>query len=203
VTTDNNGCQEQLQLTIQEPVRLEVALVALNAPVDNTIALGDSVQLSALITGGGVLSSIVWSPQEGADGSLSVWVSPTLSSRYQVVVTDVNGCRAESDISIQVDRTRKWYIPNAFSPNDDGINDRFMLFAKAGQIRDIRYLRVYDRWGGIVYAQENLSANDLTRGWDGMRNGQPLDTGVYVYFAEIEYTDGERELVKGEVILMR
>jgi gliding motility-associated-like protein len=202
-TTDNNGCTEQLQINIQEPALLEVSLEAANIPGENTIALGDSIQLAAVVTGGSVLSSITWLPIMVPDGTFTVWVRPEVSSTFMVEVIDINGCRAEAAIDIQVDRTRRIYIPNAFSPNDDGVNDRFLIFAKAGQVSQVLHLRIHDRWGGIVFEQSNLYPNDLSQGWDGMRNGQLLNTGVYVYVAEIQYADGIIEVVKGEVVLMR
>ncbi|MCP4269205.1 MAG: gliding motility-associated C-terminal domain-containing protein, partial [Candidatus Brocadiaceae bacterium] len=88
--------------------------------------------------------------------------------------------------------------PNAFSPNGDGFNDYFTLYA-GKSVKMIKLLQIYDRWGGLVFKQETFLTNNEHFGW----NGKNAEVGVYVYFAEVELNDGSKEILKGEVMLIR
>ena len=92
------------------------------------------------------------------------------------------------------------YVPSAFSPNDDGINDTFKAYAEQEII--LTSLLIYDRWGELIFSAANLSTDDFGRGWDGTFRGKPLEDGIYVYV--ISYRRGaEQVLVKGDVSLLR
>jgi gliding motility-associated-like protein len=94
------------------------------------------------------------------------------------------------------------YAPNAFSPNGDGINDRFTVFG-GSDLEQIRSLQVFDRWGGLVYQQESLQPNDQDMAWDGKTKGLLAGEGVYVYSAEIVMNDGKFRTLSGKVSLLR
>ena len=83
----------------------------------------------------------------------SIWVSPTTTSNYSVTIIDENGCSDSDDMTIFVRKDRPVYFPNAFSPNDDGINDVFYIQA-GSNIREIKSFLIFNRWGettdGIV-----------------------------------------------------
>jgi len=95
------------------------------------------------------------------------------------------------------------YIPNIFSPNNDGSND--ILFVSGGaDIESIRSFSIFNRWGELVFEQIDLLPNMPSAGWDGTtRNGQLLNPAVFVYMIEIRFTDGETEVFSGDVVLMR
>lgn len=95
------------------------------------------------------------------------------------------------------------YVPNAFSPNDDGINDVFIVFTGASCIKEIKSFHVFSRWGEEVFKNFNFPANDFAYGWDGTFRGKPMDTAVFAWFAEVEFGDGRVELFKGDVTLLR
>lgn len=94
------------------------------------------------------------------------------------------------------------FVPTAFSPNDDGVNDRFTLFGKVGEFI-IEELRVFTRWGESIFIASDLPPNDLSRGWDGTREGTPLNSAVFVYWARVRYSNGEVGLLKGDLTLLR
>ncbi len=87
------------------------------------------------------------------------------------------------------------YIPNIFSPNNDGQNDK--LFVRGQQIESLHFI-IYNRWGNLVY-----ESNDINHGWDGTQNGKKSETGVYVYRAEVTFKDGETLVKRGNVTLVR
>ncbi|MEM8582684.1 MAG: gliding motility-associated C-terminal domain-containing protein [Bacteroidota bacterium] len=94
------------------------------------------------------------------------------------------------------------FAPTAFSPNDDGVNDRFTLFGEAGEFA-IEELRIFTRWGESVFVAFDLPPNDLSRGWDGTFRDSPLSSGVYIYRAQVRYESGTTGLLKGDVTLIR
>ena len=93
------------------------------------------------------------------------------------------------------------YVPNAFSPNDDGRNDLFLpYFDPNYSILDFE-LKVFDRWGGLVFASE-----DPKEGWNGKIKGQKADTALFVYLLQFTYKDQSEyfeQMVYGEVNLIR
>ena len=71
------------------------------------------------------------------------------------------------------------------------------------EIEAVSLFQVFDRWGALIYEQQNFQANDETFGWNGNYNGEPMNNGVYVYFAEVQFTNGTTGILKGEVLLLR
>jgi len=94
-------------------------------------------------------------------------------------------------------------VPNAFSPNGDGANDVFQIFAKPGTVKKIKSFLVFSRWGETVYQYFNFQPNNQDYGWDGMYRGQQMKPAVFAWFAEIEFTDGKTEVFEGDVTLVR
>ncbi len=101
------------------------------------------------------------------------------------------------------------YIPNAFSPNDDGNNDVFAVYTTDAVVR-IRSMQIFDRWGQLVFMGENFAptlggSNSSIKqsGWDGTFRGQPAAQDVYVYLIDAEFADGTVQQYKGDVTLLR
>jgi len=91
------------------------------------------------------------------------------------------------------------YIPNAFSPNGDLVNDNFRVYAKERIVSSIASLSIYDRWGGQVYIESNLDINSNNGWW----TGESLPQGTYAYIVELELFNGTIETVVGDVLLLR
>ncbi|MCB0637936.1 MAG: gliding motility-associated C-terminal domain-containing protein, partial [Lewinella sp.] len=175
---DVNGCQEDLPLSIPQP-----PIVTVTLPNEVVVELGDSTtQLMPQVTPSGVYSYL-WTPSEflSSDTVRNPFVFPETSLEYTLVVTNENGCTAQGMVFVELDANRNVYIPNIFSPNGDGRNDEFRVFACRG-VRSVNYVRLFDRWGGIVYENDDLDPNclDGIKLWDGQKNGRPLNPGVYV-----------------------
>ncbi len=129
-------------------------------------------------------------------------VSPLVSSTYTVTIEDENGCLGFDQITIFVDKNTPVFVPNAFSPNNDGINDRFQVFAHESIVEVLEF-RVFNRWGDMVYAQENFHPLDTDKGWDGKFNGQMLNPDVFVYYVSFKRVDGTILQMSGEVNLVK
>jgi gliding motility-associated-like protein len=120
--------------------------------------------------------------------------------RNEAVGLTEEPCLEELFISVP-QRDCPVYLPTAFSPNSDGINDQFQLFASTEFTGTVRSLRVYDRWGGLVF--EAADAATALAGWDGRVNGIAAAAGTYVYLLEIEGNEGTLIEQRGAVVLLR
>lgn len=110
----------------------------------------------------------------------------------------VHGC--DSLVLLQLS-FYKVYFPSAFSPNGDGINDKFNLMG-GSDLSLISSLRVYDRWGGLVFEKQSFSP-DGQDGWDGMVKGRPAPVGLYAFTAVVKMDDNQERPISGTVQLMR
>lgn len=202
---DANGCEEMIEVTLEAPEPLTAVLVAKNQ-VDNddpVVALGDSVQIQVLLSKEDGITNLIWEPEEtNCPGCTSIWVSPTATTSYSVRVSDIAACEATASITIRVDRTPKIFVPNAFSPNNDGKNDFFVINAALEQVNVINSFQILDRWGNLVFQRDNFMPNDEQYAWDGTFRGQLVNSGVYVYFAEITLQDGSLVQTQGEVAVI-
>lgn len=203
VITDANGCFTELSLELIEPTEVAVSLTTSLENNANDINLGESITLQALYDPNIPIDTIIWQPDTIGVGSQdAVTVSPTETTTYSVTITDVNGCSDSDNITVIVRKQRPVFVPSAFSPGDDGTND--FLFPQGGsEIVEIKSFLVFNRWGETVFENYEFLPNNPTEGWDGRFRGQPLNAAVFVYYLEVEFIDGETELFKGDVMLMR
>ncbi len=113
----------------------------------------------------------------------------------QLIVMDHNGCRDTTYSTVEVKPSSSIFIPNAFSPNGDGVNDTFHpLFIKMTGLTVV----ILDRWGKRI-----AEWNDLNGSWDGFYNGSPAQADVYVYHFECTDVNGKKEERIGHVTLVR
>ena len=191
---DDNGCVESQTALVAFPDEVTV-----NLGDDYEINLGETVELEVFTSSNN--AQIEWNV-DTCQACPSFEVTPIFSTNYTVNVLDtLTGCSASDEISVFVSRERKVFIPNAFSPNSDGWNDYFGVFADAKSVRAIRNFRVFNRWGALVFEKDELLVNEETEGWDGWMNGKRMQNGVYIYAVEIEFIDGEVEVFKGDVTI--
>lgn len=196
IVQDRGGCERQFPVSIQIPPELTVSLGNEVLELD----LGDSIQIAATANSRNV--RFRWDHDPSLSGSQTV-VAPQISSHYRVQAEDTETlCRAEAVVFVQVNKRRRVYIPNAFSPNMDGNNDYFFIYG-GNDIVSIASLRVFNREGHLVFQDRDFLPNDPIRSWDGTLNGQKLSSGVYVFVAEIKFVDGLTEIFKGDVALIR
>jgi gliding motility-associated-like protein len=127
-----------------------------------------------------------WSPSKylSCTTCKSPEAKPVEPMNYQVTVTNAFGCTATDTVSIKLFCSEsRIYIPNSFTPNNDGVNDRFSI--KGQGIRVVKYLGIYNRWGELVFERSNFQVDDKNGAWDGRFKGLLVPTGSYVYFAEM------------------
>jgi len=151
------------------------------------------------------IAQITWTPTEGLSCSdcLNPLISPVQTMLYRLTVENKNGCADDATILVRVNKDGGIYIPNAFSPNGDGVNDKFMIYGKPEGVVEIKTFLVFSRWGETVWEYHHFSPNDPAAGWDGTHRGQTMNPAVFAYFAIIEFIDGTVKLYEGDVTLTR
>jgi gliding motility-associated-like protein len=159
----------------------------------------------------GIIDSIVWSP----DSTLSCRkcknpvASPRQTTTYKATIYyGKNGitCTNEAEITITVLTTCNGdivYVPNTFTPNNDGHNDVFRI--RGNGVTKINHFRIFDRWGNKVFEAVDVSPNSDLAGWNGKMNNIGMETnpGVFVYDYEVECVNGQKFSGKGNVTLTR
>ncbi len=193
--TDDNGCT----VTDSVTVNYSSYIPPLNATASpNTIIYeGQSVQLNATAYPNG---TYVWTPPATLNnpGIANPVSSPTEEITYVVTYTDPLGCENSDTITIEVREVTciepEIFIPNAFTPNQDGRND--ILYVRGPTIREL-LLRVYNRWGEKVFETTHPG-----NGWDGTYKGKPVMPGVYDYYLEAVCFDNEKFFKKGNVTVI-
>lgn len=195
---DAFGCTWDTLVTISQPEELLVDLIA----DEEVIQLGDATQLNAAINGN--YTSIKWTNLDslGCPDCLNQTVAPLEMTHYAVRVENENGCTAEDNITIFVAKDRRVYLPNAFSPSANDLNQQYIVFA-GNDVEEILDFKIFDRWGNLVFGDTNFPPNDPKHAWDGTLDGEPLNPAVFGYIVEVLYKDGYREMLKGEIVLIR
>ncbi|MBK8568061.1 MAG: hypothetical protein IPN76_33300, partial [Saprospiraceae bacterium] len=149
---------------------------------------------------------ITWSSTDillNCDNCLTAQARPIEDVLVNYLAVSEAGCVQEGTFFLYFkDRVRpSVYAPNAFSP-DSPFNPGFTLFGN-DLVVEIKYLRVFTRWGEMVVELKNLAPNDPSKGWDGSFRGEKVDPGVFVWVAEVVYRDGSIEVLKGDVTVVR
>jgi len=138
----------------------------------------------------------------GREQALEFSITGLLAADYLLLLRDSIGC--VDTLTFVIPRINcPIYLPNAFSPNDDGINDRFRPQAIGDLEAQVLRFYIFDRWGGFVFKSENRAFADPANGWDGRKGGKILGQGVYTWLLEVAFSDGGKVLMSGDVVLVR
>ncbi len=169
------------------------------------VSAGSTVQLSASISNEVLVSNYIWTPADGlsCDRCFAPIATPTVTTTYTFTATSNYGCTSNADVTVTTfcDQSQV-FIPNTFTPNGDGVNDRFYISAHGVSL--IVRLSVYNRWGELVFQSLNSQPNDAGAGWDGTYKGQVLAPDVFVYVAEVLCDLGQQPFsFKGDVSIVR
>jgi len=203
---DSRGCLHTVSdIFVGEPDELII-----NAGLDDRVEYGGELFLDAVVTGQtpGINLSYQWTwtdttayvatPDE-EDTVIRV-INPTT---FTVNVVDENGCEASDAVVVFIETPRVIVVPTGFTPNGDNINDLLLVHGKSKLVQQINTYQIFDRWGEQLYEANDFFINDTGIGWDGTFAGQPMPAGVYVWFLEVEYVDGQTEVLRGETTLIR
>lgn len=196
---DDNGCEVDTTGSLMAP-DIPVLFMGEKLVVD----LGCDILLPVQ-TNNTNLETIQWTgPGNSLDCNtcLRPYAAPLNDATYYLTVTSVDGCTTSDSLQVLVNKVRDVFIPNIFSPNNDGVNDRFFVQANKS-VALVKSMTVFDRWGAVVFTGTDLPPNDASDGWNGFFNGKLANPGVYLWTAEIEYLDGEVVPFSGDITLLR
>lgn len=194
---DTNGCVSDTML------QLEAAIIPILELGENlTVGLGDSIRINPVAMFGATQYAWAASPDLSCLDCPTPWVYTFYSNGYSLTVTSEDGCTASDSIFVEVQANRRVYFPNAFSPNGDGINDVFSVFAGA-EVKQIKSLDVFSRWGEHVFTLHNFAPNQPGIGWDGIFKGKQMQVSAFAWMAEVEFLDDVVVRFKGDVTVVR
>ncbi|MDB9990246.1 gliding motility-associated C-terminal domain-containing protein, partial [Flavobacteriales bacterium] len=187
---------------VKDSIKVIVApLPILDAGNDAAIETGLAFTLGGSPTGP-INSSYFWTPlinfyNEADSVTPNPEIEVNSTQAYIVFVTDTNGCK--NNDTIKVELVPNIEIPSAFSPNNDGINDRWII--EISELYTNVTLRVYNRWGILVYNNLNNVVGDY---WTGNgKNSKPLTVGTYYFVMEYDGIDGEKNNITGPITIIR
>ncbi|UPK72275.1 PKD domain-containing protein [Chitinophaga filiformis] len=127
---------------------------------------------------------------------------PNLSTTYRVEVENRFGCKATDEVAFKITCNEgAIFLPTAFSPNRDGQNEWF--YPKGRGVKEVVYMRVYDRWGSLVFERMHFQINTANAGWDGTWKNQVAPIGSYVYAIETLCEEGGKFMFTGTVTIVR
>ncbi len=188
VTVSNGSCSDK------DTVKVVVnpSPVA-SVSADVTINPGQSV---VLLAGGGGTYNWVPATNLSCSNCNNPVASPSINTKYCVVVSNANGCTDTACVMVNVDeKCGEVFVPSAFSPDGDGENELHCVYGNC--ILDM-HLVVYDRWGEKIF-----ESNELKKCWDGTYKGEKLNTAVFMYSLEGKLNNGQEIKKKGSISLIR
>lgn len=189
VVTISNECgTEQANITIsQNPL----PFVSLGA---DTAICDDPIQLTI---GKDDFQSIVWSTNETGTSTITIQNDGV----YYVTVTDENDCPNSDTIIVGNNCKNEIWVPSAFTPNGDGINDIFYVRGNPKNTK-IDKMIIFDRWGNNIFEINDILPEDPTFGWNGEFKGKKQQLETYGYLIVVSFKNGKNKQIKGNVTLM-
>ncbi|RMG88945.1 MAG: hypothetical protein D6706_22260 [Chloroflexi bacterium] len=198
--TDDDGCTVSESISVDEPEVLQLQLTAVDVS-----CIGDSNGVVvASVTGGKSPYQYQWS---GGLGNTAI-IESLPPGDYALTVTDANGCSATGMAAVEepavdpedciAEEKYGVVVPNAFTPNGDGLNDRFeVVHIGARKIE----MRIFNRWGEEIYYNPDVSTPG--NGWDGKYEGKDVPVGSYAYLLNVEFWNGQNRKLVGSVTVVR
>lgn len=161
---------------------------------------GASYQLQPVVSND--VTSYQWSPSKylSCSNCLNPLTTPLEPMLYTLSVRNGFGCISSNTVTIRLLCSEsRIFIPNSFTPNNDTKNDPFII--KGQGIKLVKSLRIYNRWGELIFERKNFFPNDINAAWDGKYGGQPVPAGNYVYIAELSCNE-HTYMQKGTVLVI-
>jgi len=181
--------------TVTVPTKLAPTV---NAGPDFTIVEGDNVTMQGSSSGNP--ATIAWTPTSSIVSGANTFTpvaKPPVTTTYTMTVTDANGCISSDNTLITV-LPYCLKVMDAFTPNGDGMNDRWIVTNNGGLCVTRVYATVFNRYGNIVFKSDNYTNN-----WDGTYNGKPVADGTYYYVVNYLLMNGAYITLKGDVTILR
>jgi len=206
IVRDNNNCEDVDTAILPAPFDFFVDIGE-----DQNVLLGESVSVTATTNLPDSLTGFIrWSPlfDTTNQGTLNQEFTPAAGQYIlTLTVSNTNGCEQSDQIGIFVRFEERVYIPNAMHTNGLATDNRFLnIYADPSSVASLGKFEVFDRWGNRTFQRPEVPVSlDLQEdfAWNGTYKGQDAAPGVYTYFVEVEYVTGFREVLSGEITLLR
>lgn len=169
---------------------------------DTTIMVGTRIQLKPSYSAD--VSKYIWSPSTylSCSNCPEPFAEPEQPIEYKLTVANSYNCTSSDSKKIDLlCGTESVYLPNTFTPNSDGMND--VLYPRGEGIKQIRYLRIFNRWGQLIFEKTNFNSNDKAMAWDGTFRGKPLPPDVFVFSMAIVCDNNQLVETRGNVMIVR
>ncbi len=193
-TVYDNGCMDRdtLVLDVYERIGMDIYDPSGEVNIDTALFLLQGQEYTMAATPG--FAAYQWK-KDNVDISTEEFIVVSVEGYYDVIGTTDNGCIEIDRVHVVIARPIEIY--SGFSPNDDGINDKWTI-TNAVQYGDKIRVKVFNRWGEPIFESKGYGASQE---WDGTRNGKPMPVGAYYYIVEVN--DGKSEPYTGTVTILR
>lgn len=196
IATNSSNCKDT---TVQNILVYPLPTATIPGPI--TIQNGFPATIPATYSPNTISWS--WTPATGLSctNCPTPDAEPKINTVYNVAFTDNNGCVNTASVQfIVICKDGNLFIPNTFSPNGDGMNDRF--YPRGIGLERVKTLRIFNRWGEVVYEKYNVPVNNASAGWDGTYKGKKPIADVYIYQAEVFCENGQLIRLNGNIALI-
>lgn len=197
---DVNGCRFDTTVTISVVEPFEVDLesnITIQSDQFTSLAVDVNIPEEEIAT-------VQWIPADGlsCDTCLTTDLDASLAlESYEVVITDIYGCSSFATIRVVVEFNNTTTFPNIISANGDNENDYFSVYSD-DENAEVLSMRIFDRWGEMVFSKASFSPNNPEEGWDGTYKNSDAIQGVYVYMVEMQLSEGKK-VFSGDVTVIR
>ncbi len=194
---DTMGC------IYEESIEITSSTSLVSVSPDTTIKRGQIVQVNAQIPDDHLSTSFTWQNRKGEIcHCLSFEVNPTTSEVYRFTLRRNDGCVVVRDVEVSVSERDLFYIPNAVTPNGDGLNDDWLIYDGLDLIQSIHSLQIFDHRGTLIFRGSELSPNNPLPGLKSVL-AQVVSPEVIFFLAEIKFKQGYHKTYRGEINVLR
>jgi CHU_C Type IX secretion signal domain len=195
---DSLGCTVKMPFTLLNPPPLTVDIGS-----DRKILACDTIAFQAVSNKSTL--TYRWQPADllSCDNCPNPTMMPMKDTSVSVLIVDELGCYTSDSVWVDVSPRLDVFAPNVFAHDSDRANAFFTLFTSKSAVL-VRSFAIYDRWGSLVFLRENTLPGSNNLRWDGTTAaGKQAPEGVYIWMAEVLFTDNVSSIIKGDITLIR
>ncbi len=187
---------------VTSTIKIENAFTLSVAPTESNIEKGEKTEIKISINPSGNYT-YNWTPKDflTCSNCTSAYAEPPSTTRYTISVAQT-GSRCFKKIDSKVNVISGVFVPTAFTPNGDSVNDVFYIVGSKS-VRQIKEMVIYNRWGEMIFRDENFSTGDPSHGWDGLYRGKSLNPDIFTYKIIADMKNGEVNDFSGAFTLLR